>query len=130
MHSEDARIGRYAADPACYAEDTGENRRDFRRRLSASRKRDDGESWEGLWETALKSLARPGRVRDLGDLTLAWIPAEVAVSTSDWRRGAASSAFATIGADGERPFQRTRCCCWCTTATSPRTSVPVIPATR
>jgi hypothetical protein len=102
VHSEDARIGRYAADPACYAEDTGENRRDFRRRLSASRKRDDGESWEGLWETALKSLARPGRVRDLGDLTLAWIPAEVGVD---------------LGLEAVRCIQRVRHD-WCRRGTS------------
>jgi len=75
--SEDERIERYAADPACYARDMGEKWDAFRRRLSANRKQDDRTSWGEAWGSALKSLSRPGRVRELGDLTLAWIPAEV-----------------------------------------------------
>lgn len=75
--SEADQLALYAREPERYAADTGEPVEHFHRRLGR-RRRDDGDAdWLGRWQRGLSALGSPHRVRDLGELTLVWVPEDV-----------------------------------------------------
>ncbi len=65
----------YARHPADYVADTGEGPRDLERRLLPVL--GTTADWRATWQSAVATLAEPGRLRDLGDLTLGLVPAAI-----------------------------------------------------